>query len=266
MNAIVPFSLEESDTVGIVNTRKNRETRCFYCSTGVLQNTEQAFASRTPVRRRVYLATYNFENVALAYMSRAWSHKSHRELSERIYGRTSCFYDNARADGALLSCLLQPLANKREMILSIMNTYESETGTALHPGNVLFFDDSEENVLVAQDVCRANKVDYRAFNRYFLRDWLLKTSPVFARSQCAQIAEQTCGTACCRALAKCFADFCFRNDIYVVVFDLDKTLLKIHSYYLGLTDETIREQNRNLDADFADIELVRAFCDAFENE
>jgi len=200
-------------------------------------------------------------------------------VCRRVYGTKPALVNRVGVALSQISSMLFPelrkefnqYPDKRAMILSIMETYREQTGRGLLPENVLFFDDSVQNVALAQSVCRAHVVDNRCFNRYFLCDWLLASDLVpYVHKKKIQkfIREQatSSGQAFCQLLANCLAQCCHRNNIHIVVFDLDQTLLKIHAFYAGVSLESIDRENRNLDSDFADIELVRAFCRCFETD
>lgn len=206
-----------------------------------LLRTDAITASATNVNPlEIYVATFNFSDVTQVYLEQVWDSN---DVAWRIQSRDTM--NN------------QMEINKRNMIENIKNHYKAQRGDAkvLERNAVLFFDDSVDNVAQANAVCIAHHVNgdhgRKGITRQWLAQWLVEQGePVGRPTQSTSVSD----------VAKRFVAWCVQNKVRVVVFDLDQTLLAIHSFYQGVTAEAMRRGERNAVNDFADLELLQCIA------
>lgn len=136
---------------------------------------------------------------------------------------------------------------------------------------ILFFDDTLDNVTIAKSVANAHHVDNAAgFTRDYLAAWLSKQGAP-STTQCMNAASNSnvqddvnASRDQLRDIVDRFVDFCRQNDIRILIFDLDQTLLRIHSFYAGISADAIRNGAHDATRDFADFELVQMLAQRFE--
>lgn len=307
-----------------------------------LQNTIRvALASQTKDKQpcAIYVATFNFFNLAKAYLEQIWPE---RDVSWRIFAReflingdssrcnsnsTSCVCPNSDSSSSRCSSTrgmqkcVKPISRNdslaapaKRAALAISNPLPSShlpppppPITSLLPSNpisssstitasfepskatmieaiarssarkidskeqILFFDDTLDNVTIAKSVANAHHVDNAAgFTRDYLAAWLSKQGAP-STTQCMNAASNSnvqddvnASRDQLRDIVDRFVDFCRQNDIRILIFDLDQTLLRIHSFYAGISADAIRNGAHDATRDFADFELVQMLAQRFE--
>lgn len=177
----------------------------------------------------IYVATFNFRDLAHAYLENVWHCD---DVARRVFARES-----------LLSSDPMAKASKATMVINIAKKHP----TVESKKQILFFDDTLENVQEAAPVCNAHWVDNpTGFTRKWLRTWLERQGEPICETQENNVDS----------LAQMFVDWCRKNDIKIIVFDLDQTLLRIHSFYSGVRASSIRDGTHKAKRDFADFELL----------